>query len=839
MPEPPSKQLQKVLIGQKLCTPRDVRRCSSRVRRLSRDLPTFDSVWLDALVQSRVLTAFQAQAIEADEAGDLTIGPCLVLDRLGHSSRAETFLARHRSTQEPCVIKQVSLSIELAEGTLASLNSVVEKSQAIDHPGLVLPQAVSQSEDVGSGKRPVGQKLIPPSIPAASMTSLNIVSRYCEALSLSQLILRRGRVPAETVLNIARQLLESLAVLHDRGLVHGDVSLSNALLARNGQVVLVDCGIRASVQPEFQISAAETPERYDGIAPELIGTGRALSVTSDLYALGCLLWHLLAGRSAFPTGDPLARLAAHQTERIPDIREIAPETPNALAEAVLWLTEPNPRHRPSNAKSVLATSRTGASRRNVETSANTPDGQPTAESPVKGTPESAVDVRVKPKPAKALPPPRATLGPSRASGRRKLSSFAQSFQHPALRTARSSQNRPFLKSIAAAAAAVALAAVVLFFFEPHSRNLVLSFIPALASEADDSAADVGEEPATIRDLPDPDDFGLIELTEPGPWRISAITWTGPTLTIRSTGTEPAKLLIENEPLQIRASEIILDGVELDQSDPGSKLPAMALLQSQTLTIRRCRFLSSTRQAVDIAAPNESGSGTDARYAIGWQAVDLSDRLAGQITIENSIFAGDWSTIWLDEIRKPVVVQNTLKTGPGPFFIFEQPARRGETLAFVMRNVTLRDSGPVVTARLIRNWLWETQLSLTLNDSVVSPALRGTGRQPLFTFEGETLPRHWQSTLQIDGSGSFVPPGTTLVGIEHDSRFATLPAGEVAVRGLSTAEFTFRGESAGANPEESVLKELQANRRTAELPGIQMLTGQLQRPVPTPEPGEEL
>ena len=151
MPEPPSKQLQNVLFGQKLCTPRDVRRCSSRVRRLSRDLPTFDSVWLDALVQSRVLTAFQAQVIETDEATDLTIGPCLVLDRLGHSSRAETFLARHRSSREPCVIKQVSISIELAEGTLSSLKGVVEKSQVIDHPGLILPQAVSQGDNASAG----------------------------------------------------------------------------------------------------------------------------------------------------------------------------------------------------------------------------------------------------------------------------------------------------------------------------------------------------------------------------------------------------------------------------------------------------------------------------------------------------------------------------------------------------------------------------------------------------------------------------------------------------------------------------------------------------------------
>jgi eukaryotic-like serine/threonine-protein kinase len=806
VPEPPSKQLQKVLFGQKLCTPRDVRRCSSRVRRLARDLPTFDSVWLDALVQSRVLTAFQAQAIEADEAAQLTIGPCLVLDRLGHSLRARTCLARHRATLEPCVIKQVSLPIEDSEKTLGLLNKLVEACQQIDHPGLVLPQAVSEDATAGGGvaKKDAAESNGQALPMAAPTTGFNIVSRYCEALSLAQLILRRGRVPAATVLDIARQMLESLAVLHDRKLTHGDVSLSNALLARNGQVVLVDCGVRSTVQPEFHIDAHETPERYDGVAPERIGTGRPASVASDLYALGCLLWHLLAGRSAFPTGDPLARLAAHQTERFPDIREIAPDTPDTLAEAVLWLTEPDPRRRPRSAKEVLLAPKSGAV--SLEPAPET----------------TGTDVRSRPKKAKAAPPPRVTLGQSRSRGRRGLSQFAQTFQHPALQTSQPGRVGAFGKSIAAATAAILLAGAALFLFEPNSRTFIATSISAF-SGSDLPAADEAPKAAPeIQNLPEPDDFGVIDLPSFGPWRAGQITWTGPSLTIRSTGNQRARLIVESEALQLRASQLTLDGVEIEYRETGSPLVALTLLQSQELTIRNCSFVSPLSEKPVTEATSEPQT----RYAIGWQALDPSDRLAGQVTIENSAFVGDWSTVWLAETSKPVAVQNSLKAGPGPFFVFEQPARRGDARSFLMKNVTLRGSGPVVSARLIRNWLWETQLTLTLHDCVIDPATSNGERRPLFLFEGETLPRNWQSTLSIDGSRSFVRPGTTLVGIEKGSRYATLPAPDVNIRGLSSAEFSFRAADAGASVEDSVIDQLYASRRTAEPPGIQTLDGRL-------------
>src|SRR5262249_49192347 len=74
---------------------------------------------------------------------------------------------------------------------------------------------------------------------------------------------------------------------------------------------------------------------------------------SDAYALGCLLWQLLAGRPPFPGGDPLIKIAAHQSRSIEDVRRWAPDTPPVLAEGIRKLTANDVSQRPDNLHEIL------------------------------------------------------------------------------------------------------------------------------------------------------------------------------------------------------------------------------------------------------------------------------------------------------------------------------------------------------------------------------------------------------------------------------------------------------------------------------------------------------
>ncbi|MFT5093033.1 MAG: serine/threonine protein kinase, partial [Porticoccaceae bacterium] len=256
------------------------------MKALSADLPAFDSVWLDALVQRRVLTSWQAQTIEAEQPELLRIGPCEVEDRIGQSHRSATYLARLPDRKGQCVIKRVEVPAELRKPVNDRLKLLIEKSAGLSQPGIIVPHSVSEVPSTPLPQLASSEKLKESAATRAARqtstvsarqksgskagvgrarrklrkadtqnsdnlnTELAIVSRWVDGLSLSEIILRRGRLPAADVDAIARQLLESLAGLHEAGIVHGEILLRNIRLLTSGQAVLVDAGIRPALQPE-------------------------------------------------------------------------------------------------------------------------------------------------------------------------------------------------------------------------------------------------------------------------------------------------------------------------------------------------------------------------------------------------------------------------------------------------------------------------------------------------------------------------------------------------------------------------------------------------------------
>ncbi len=325
-----SAPIRTLILELKLCSERDLRRCHRRVRRLTCDLPAFDSIWLDALVQIGRLTPFQAKLLESAQPGQIRIGPCVAVSRLGGGSLGQTLLARPQDGGELCVIKRLDSSEGFSEETVERLQKLVQAARGIEHASIVAPVSCAGIDN-----------------------QILLISRYVHGLHLGELLVRRGRFPAAVVWQIGRQLADGLAALSLRGIAHGDIRMANVRLTADGTAVLVDAGIRPAVDPVLTVHSGLSPERYDGIAPELIGVGGAPSLATDAYALGCLLWQLLAGRPPFPGGDPLVKLSSHQTRTIDDVRKWAPDTPDELAEGIRRLTAREPRDRPQSFSQLL------------------------------------------------------------------------------------------------------------------------------------------------------------------------------------------------------------------------------------------------------------------------------------------------------------------------------------------------------------------------------------------------------------------------------------------------------------------------------------------------------
>jgi serine/threonine-protein kinase len=166
---------------------------------------------------------------------------------------------------------------------------------------------------------------------------------YIDGESLDALLRRVGRLPEEKAVEVARQLCQALAAVHEQGLLHRDLKPANVMLDGRGKVRLTDFGLAAAAA---DLSATElrsgTPQY---MAPEQLA-GRPLSERSDLFALGLVLYELFTGRQAFAGTDrdtPPSKPSGHVSALDP-----------AVERAILRCLERDPADRPRSALAVAA-----------------------------------------------------------------------------------------------------------------------------------------------------------------------------------------------------------------------------------------------------------------------------------------------------------------------------------------------------------------------------------------------------------------------------------------------------------------------------------------------------
>ena len=158
-----------------------------------------------------------------------------------------------------------------------------------------------------------------------------------------------GRFPPLVVLHLAQRIVAALAEAESAGLIHGDLRAASLMCPEIGDAFLTHPGLRSIVRPAEGYALADlAPEAFETLAPERIASGSPPTIASDIYACGCLWWHLLAGRCPLAGGNSLARLQAAHAGRVPDIRRLAPDTPEPLWRAIAACLARDPAARPGS-----------------------------------------------------------------------------------------------------------------------------------------------------------------------------------------------------------------------------------------------------------------------------------------------------------------------------------------------------------------------------------------------------------------------------------------------------------------------------------------------------------
>lgn len=177
-----------------------------------------------------------------------------------------------------------------------------------------------------------------------------IAMEYVEGENIRQKIQKSGRLSVALVVNIGIQIARGLSHAASCGVVHRDIKPSNIILTPDGTAKLVDMGLARNFfqqsSPASELTqAGVTLGTFDYISPEQALDPRDADVRSDIYSLGCTLYHALTGRPPFNKGSALQKILQHQNDAVPDPRRFAPDLPEPVVAILLKMLAKEPKDR--------------------------------------------------------------------------------------------------------------------------------------------------------------------------------------------------------------------------------------------------------------------------------------------------------------------------------------------------------------------------------------------------------------------------------------------------------------------------------------------------------------
>src|SRR5947208_8015017 len=198
------------------------------------------------------------------------------------------YLATHKRIGRKVALKVLSPELARGEDFRARFLRESQLAASLDHPNVIPIYDADEVEGV-----------------------LYLAMRYVSGPSLQSLIRERGTLSTGDSLRLAEQIGGALDAAHGAGLVHRDVKPANILLAEPGRhAYLCDFGLAKRTSSHGMTQVGSFLGSVDYCSPEQI-RGGPLDGRADVYSLGCVLFHCLAGRPPYARDTEIDVLHAH------------------------------------------------------------------------------------------------------------------------------------------------------------------------------------------------------------------------------------------------------------------------------------------------------------------------------------------------------------------------------------------------------------------------------------------------------------------------------------------------------------------------------------------------
>lgn len=238
------------------------------------------------------------------------------------------------------------------EPALARYVAIKELAPVLAHDGLLVERFLREARAMAALNDPhivqiyaIGQQAQPP----------YFVMEYVDGEPLAQLLARHGRLAPADALQIACQAATGLAVAHDHGVIHRDIKPANLLLTRRGQVKVADFGI-ALAHREFDSKLTGTGQLVGTpgyLSPEVC-LGQPVDRRSDVFALGIVLFEMLAGKAPFSDASPLQLMLDVVQAEVPDVRSLNREVDAEAARILARMLAKDPQARYPDMHALLS-----------------------------------------------------------------------------------------------------------------------------------------------------------------------------------------------------------------------------------------------------------------------------------------------------------------------------------------------------------------------------------------------------------------------------------------------------------------------------------------------------
>jgi serine/threonine protein kinase len=184
-----------------------------------------------------------------------------------------------------------------------------------------------------------------------------IAMEHVDGTTLKEIIRRRGVVSPAGVLHVLVQVCEALQYAHEKKVVHRDIKTANTMWTRDKKAKIMDFGLAKVVEEVRNHTTVVSGTPYY-MSPEQT-LGKNIDHRTDIYSLGVCVFEMVTGTVPFKEGN----IPYHHVHTpAPDVREVRPEIPEALAAIVARCLHKDPDHRFQCAGEILAEVRVSLTR---------------------------------------------------------------------------------------------------------------------------------------------------------------------------------------------------------------------------------------------------------------------------------------------------------------------------------------------------------------------------------------------------------------------------------------------------------------------------------------------